>query len=274
MSGLKEKFKNVRNIMVGMPEEFYAFVEYLGDYCNDRLVPGGIIVSCNLLLHDIGVGINAYSNEPIPDFLVENVHNISRQLALLPSFIDLIADKEFSQEFEEMFSTMLKVTPLKRVPVESLSIKDEEELPLSVRNAVRWWASSMQCASYHNLSKSDDMMRRVLLVYLRAKEGYSEEEVKIFMDKLASVIMEEFKKSASFEDILIDGSCELSTDYHPHHVLATATAESRIDDPTSFPWKTSMIVGATDILLNGEKVWDITKGGWQQPQPGDESPKL
>lgn len=78
---------------------------------------------------------------------------------------------------------------------------------------------------------------------VNSKSSISKEQVVIFKEELAQLIVE--KMSYSWK-----GECILDVDYHPDMLLYTAAQIAGIDDNMSFPWKTSMRITKNKVSVS------------------------
>lgn len=83
----------------------YEFGRFLAGYLNPQLVPMGFVMSCELALHDLRVGVNGFTRQPIQSRLVGYP---PAMYALLGMEIPRIADAVFPAEFAARVKTIIE----------------------------------------------------------------------------------------------------------------------------------------------------------------------
>ncbi|MEI7674131.1 MAG: hypothetical protein WCI60_00130 [bacterium] len=116
-----------------------------------------------------------------------------------------------------------------------------EEAPDNYEAAGRWWARQLLNPKFDNGGKDKTNLMSMQISTLLASSKRTEIEPKI----------RDFSKALS-ELLIKRGVLMVSVDYHPDQILADAakTAGIEVDDISTFPWKTEMIIYDESVLVS------------------------
>jgi len=116
-----------------------------------------------------------------------------------------------------------------------------EEAPDNYEAAGRWWARQLLNPKFDNGGKDKTNLMSMQLSTLLASSKRAEIEPRV----------RDFSKALS-EILRKKGTLMVSVDYHPDQILADAakTAGIEVDDISTFPWKTEMIIYEESVLVS------------------------
>jgi len=115
------------------------------------------------------------------------------------------------------------------------------EAPNNYEAAGRWWARQLLDPKFDNGGKDKTNLMSIQLSTLLASSKRAEIEPRA----------RDFSKALS-EILRKKGTLMVSVDYHPDQILADAakTAGIEVDDISTFPWKTEMIIYEESVLVS------------------------
>lgn len=246
LSNVNEKLSKSRELANGLSEEVYALADYMSNVANDTLSPMGMAMCLELALDDIENGRNGFEDTEgdFPSYLIERKNQVLTQAVFFPQIIDAIADEDFATDFRAICKDFLNFDPPKRVVAEL-----KGEYPEYVKVAVDWWSNAVASP---NLDNGSDMPVFLMRIVSTTGKNYSEEEIGIFKETLATEIVKEMKQY---------NSCTLSVDYNPCKTLAIAGEKIDVSPMSGYPWKTRMSITKTEVTVYKEGKTEIL---WQK----------
>lgn len=235
IGNVNEVLSHAREACPGLSEDVYALTDYMSVCANETLVPIGMLMCLVLCLEDIKRGECGFAKivEPFPQHLVTHKTQVLAQAVYIPQIIDALADADFAEEFRILCKENLDFDPPSRQERYDVNADIKGNFPEYVKVAVNWWANAIVNPKFDN---GDDSMAGGGMAFLMAmmvntKKNISDEQVKIFKDELANLIMAEMTSPYG---------CRLSVDYNPDYILSAAAEKAGIHNDMGFPWKTSM----------------------------------
>lgn len=259
MNNVKTALSSSRIDCPGLSEDVYALTDYMSICANETLVPQGMLMCLVLCLEDIKKGECSFAKmvSPFPQHLVTHKIQVLAQAVYIPQIIDALADADFAEEFRILCKEILNFDPPSRQKRYDVNADIKENFPQYVKVAVNWWANAIVNPKFDN---GDDSMAGGGMAFLMAmmvntKKNISNEQIKIFKEELAILIMAEMTSSYS---------CCLSVDYNPDCILSAAAEKAGINNNMGFPWKTSMNVSKDKVSVwagygaSEEILWQIS----------------
>ena len=101
MKEAKERLKNLK-IEGDADNLLNEFGMFLSDRLNDTLVPDGFVLSCEMALYDLSIGVNGYTGKPIMNRLACYPPTIYAAIRMrIPEIAKEIFPEEFSNDVEK-----------------------------------------------------------------------------------------------------------------------------------------------------------------------------
>ena len=235
MTNIREKLANARELCPGMSRDFYILTDYMSENTNDELVPMGMMMLSVCVQNDIETGRNGFGQD-FPEELAQRRNFVKDEIQWLPQLVAAIADDEVATEFRMHWKECFGTVPPKRV--DTKAVETDTQYPDYVKAAIDWWANAIVSPKFDNGEALPPML--AFLMAGAAKE-YTPAEIKTFKEALAKGIQDEMSKF---------GRCNLSVDYHPCRVLASAGNLIGVNDMTGYPCKTSMYVSEEEVCVS------------------------
>jgi len=96
MAEFQQKLRELEKHLPGQQEMVYQFGDFVAGRLNQRLLPQGFVMVCELAIYDLQEGVSGFSGKPINNRLVGSPPLI---YALMRMFIPVIAEAVFPAEF-------------------------------------------------------------------------------------------------------------------------------------------------------------------------------
>ena len=106
---IKEKLRNLAELMPKEHEVLYHFGEYLAERLGSHptLLPQGFNITAELALYDLQTGVDGYTGKPIRSHLVGYSSQIFNFLRMrVPDIADAVCPEDFSREVREFQDTV------------------------------------------------------------------------------------------------------------------------------------------------------------------------
>lgn len=250
MSNVREKLSKSRERCPGLSEELYALTDYMAKTANDELVPQGMAMCLLLSMDDIRKERYSFLcgvefKEKL-EYLTTHKEQVFEQAIYVPQVIDAIADKDFSNEFRRICKEMLNFDSPQRDEKFNENEEIDNNYPDYVHIAVNWWANVLVSPKFGKDDIANEGMAFLMTSVANSKNSISKEQLSVFKEELAQLIVAKMKSSLS-ED------CNLSVTYNPDKLLFTAARKAGIS-VMSFPWKTNMHISKEVVSVLTESV--------------------